>query len=253
MLDSHCHLEQENYQKDRDKVILDCKKELNAVVTCCAHPKDFELTMSIADKYSGFVFVTAGIHPEFIKEISEKEKDNFLELIKENKDRIYGIGETGLDYFWVKEKNWQEKQKELFQEIIGFAKELKKPIIVHSRDAFEDAVKILEQEDAKSVQMHMFGANHLLKRVIDNNWLVSLNTIVLRSKKHKKIARDIPLTNLLTETDSPWLGPEGKRNTPLSVKIVIERIAEIKKTSFEEVDKATTLNAVKFLNLPITI
>lgn len=251
MLDTHCHLEQQDYNKDRERVILDCKKELKAVITCCAHPKDFDLTMNMVEKYENFIFATAGIHPEYIKEISKKEKDSFLELIRENKDKIQGIGETGLDYFWVKESKWQEKQKELFQEMISFAKELKKPLIIHSRDAHEDCVKILEQEDAKQVQMHMFGANQLLQRVIDNGWLVSLNTIVLKSKKHRKVARDVPLERLLTETDAPWLGPEGKRNTPLSVKAVIEKIAEIKKIGFEEVDGATTENAVRFFNLPI--
>lgn len=251
MIDCHCHLEQRDYSEDRDEVIEKCKKELKAVITCCALPKDFDLTLSLVEKYKGFVFCTVGIHPEFIKEISEKEKDNLLELIKKNKDKISAIGEIGLDYWEIKESKWQEKQKELFVEFINFAKELKLPIVVHARKAYDEAVKILEQEDAKQVLMHMFGANHLVKRVAENNWFVSMNTIVLRSKKHKKVVRDMPLEKLMLETDSPWLGPEGKRNDPLSVKVVAEKIAEIKKLSFEEVDKITTENALKFFKLHV--
>jgi len=251
MIDVHCHLEQEDYEKDRDEVIEKCRKELKAVITCCAHPKDFNLTLSLVEKYKGFVFCTVGIHPEFIKEISEKEKDNLLELIKRNKDKISAIGEIGLDYWEIKESGWQKKQKELFVEFINFAKELKLPIVVHSRKAYDEAVKILEQEDAKQVLMHMFGANHLVNRLIENEWSVSMNTIVLRSKKHKKVVRDMPLEKLMLETDSPWLGLEEKRNDPTSVRIVAEKITDIKKISFEEVDEITTENTLKFFKLSL--
>ncbi|MGC8812363.1 MAG: TatD family hydrolase [Candidatus Aenigmatarchaeota archaeon] len=250
MIDVHCHLESKDYDKDREEIIEKCKKELKAIITCCAHPKDFDLTLNLVEKHKGFVFATIGIHPEYVKEISKEEKESFLEKIKSNKDKVVGIGETGLDFFWIKEKEWQERQKELFIELINFAKELNKPLIIHARNAYDEAVKILEQEDAKEVLMHMFGANYLVKRIIENNWYVSMNTIVLKSKKHKKVIRDTPLERILLETDSPWLG-FGKRNDPLSVKIVAEKIAEIKEVSFEEVDRITTENTIKFFNLQV--
>jgi TatD DNase family protein len=253
MIDCHCHLEQSDYDLDRDQVIEKCRKELKAVITSCAHPKDFDLTLKLVEKYKGFVFCTVGIHPEYIKEVDEKEKDEFLELIKENKNKINGIGEVGLDFDFIKEKEWQEKQKELFIEFISFAKELKLPLVVHSRAAYDEAVKILEQEDAKQVLMHMFGANHLVKRIIENNWYISINTIVLRSKKHKKVVRDMPIEKLLLETDSPWLGLEGKRNDPTSIKIVAEKIAEIKKLDFEEVWNTCGKNAIKFFELLVEL
>jgi TatD DNase family protein len=252
MIDVHCHLEQEDYSKDRDEIIEKLRKELKAIITCCAHPKDFDLTLNLVEKYKGFIFATVGIHPEYVKEISEKEKEEFLEKIKENRDKIVGIGEIGLDFNWVKEKEWQEKQKELFVELINFAKELNLPLIIHSREAYDEAVRILEQENAKNVLLHMFGANHLVKKVIENNWFVSMNTIVLKSKKHKKVVRDMPLERLMLETDSPWLSPSGGRNTPLSVKVVAEKISEIKKVNFEEVDRITTENAIKFFNLSLS-
>ena len=256
MIDCHCHLEQKDYDKDRDQIIEKCRQQLKAVITCCAHPKDFGLTLEMVENNKGFVFATAGIHPEYVKEVSEKEKDEFLELIKQNKSKIVGIGETGLDFFWIKEDEWRKKQKELFAELINFAKELKLPVVIHSRDAYEDCVKILEQEDAKRVSMHMFGANQLTKRIIENGWLISMNTIVMKSKKHKKVVRDTPLENLMLETDAPWLTPEGfgsRRNNPTAIKFVAEKIAEIKNISCDEVWNKCGENAVKFFNLKIKV
>ena len=252
MIDVHCHLEQPNYENDREAVIEKCRKQLNAVISSCAHPKDFNLTLRLVEKFKGFVFSTVGIHPKYVSEISKKEIDMFIERIKENRKKIVGIGETGLDYYWVKEKKWREKQEELFVQLISLAKELNLPLVIHSRDAYEGTVKILEREDAKSVMMHMFGANQLTKLIVENDWYVSMNAIVLKSKKHKKVVRDAPTQKLLLETDSPWLAPErfgSRRNDSTAVKFVVEKIAEIKRASFEEVDKTTTENAIRFFQL----
>jgi TatD DNase family protein len=258
MIDVHCHLEQKDYDKDREDIIEKCKKELKAVITCCAHPKDFELTMRLAEKYKNFVFASCGIHPEYVKEVSEKQKDDFLNLIVKNKEKIVAIGETGLDYWYTKEKEWQDKQKELFVELINLAKELDKPLVIHSREVFDETLEVLEDNDTKKVNFHMWGANQLLQRILDNGWYVSMNTIVLRSKKHRKIARDIPLERLMLETDSPWLAPErlmeGKevRNDPRAIKTVAEKVAEIKKLSFDEIWTECGKNAVNFFNLSIS-
>jgi len=259
MIDVHCHLEQHDFSKDRDEIIEKCKKELKAVITCCAHPRDFDLTLQLTEKYKNFVFASCGIHPEYIKEVSEKEIDEIIEKIKQNKDNLVAIGETGLDFWYIKEAEWQQKQRELFIRLIDLSKELKKPLVIHSREAYEETLKILEQEDAREVDMHMFGDHHLTKRVVDNGWFISINTIILKSKSHKKIARDCPLDNLMLETDAPWLSPkkllEGtdEKNDPTSIKIVAEKIAEIKKLSFEDVWKKCGENAVKFFKLPIEV
>jgi len=249
MIDAHCHLEQPDYDSDRDSVIELCKQKLNAIVTCCASPKDFDLTMQMLEKYKNFVFATFSIHPIYIKEINEKQKDEFFDLIIENEDRVNGIGETGLDYNHVKEDEWRRKQKKLFIEHISLAKDLKKPLIIHSRDSTDDVIKILEQEDAKNVLMHLFGARHLLNIVKDNNWFISVGPIAMRSKTHKKIIRDMPIEKILLETDSPWFGTEGKRNDPTAILQVANRIAEIKKLDVKKVDEITTQNAVKFFGL----
>lgn len=250
MIDVHCHLEQKDYQKDRERVIKESQKRLKSIISCCSSLDDFDLTLKLVEKYKNFVFATFAIHPLQVKRISEQEIENFFRKIKKYQQKIVGIGETGLDYT-IEKESFRKKQKELFLKFIQLAKELEKPLIIHSRKAFSEAIEILEKAKAKKVLMHFFTEKKLLEKIIKNKWSISVNLALLKSKTIKKIIRDLPLTQIMTETDSPWLGPQGKRNTPLSVKVVVEKIAEIKKINFKEVDKVTTENAISFFNLPI--
>jgi TatD DNase family protein len=248
MIDAHCHLEQKDYDSDREEVISRCKELLKAVVFSCANPKDFQKSLDIVSKYPKFVFLTSGFHPEYIKEFSEKEIEDYFSLIRQNKDKIVAIGECGLDYHWTKEEEWREKQKELFIRHINLAKELNLPLVIHSRDAEEDCLEILEDQKAERVLMHFFSDKDLVKRTIKDGYFISINTLVLQSKSIRKIMKKTPLERLMTETDAPWLG-FGKRNEPIAVKQVIEKIAELEKIPFEKLDEATTRNAVGFFGL----
>lgn len=252
MIDSHCHLEEAAYEKDLDDVIRTCKNQgLKALITVCADPQDWDKTLQIIDKYKGYVFACASLHPIYVDRVSEQQVEEYFKKIKENKDLLAAIGETGADYFHHRETGLQEKQRELFRYHIRLAKELDKPVVVHCRDAFEDVIGILEKEGAKRVMMHLFGGQKLLDRVISNSWWISVGPILLKSKSHKKIVRDMPLEKIMLETDSPWFGPEGQRNTPLSVIPVAERIAEIKKVEVSHVSEMTDRNAVEFFRMPI--
>jgi TatD DNase family protein len=252
MIDCHCHLESKDYDKDREQVIEKCKQQLKAVITCSAHPKDLDFTFSLVERHRNFIFASAGIHPEYIKEIREKDLESFFEKVKSNREKIVSLGEIGLDYFWTKESQLQEKQKEFFKRMLEFAREIKKPVTVHIRESCEDALKILEDYRPEKVHLHMFGCRKHLQEVLNaNDWMISENTIILTSKDYKKVVRDTPLERLMLETDAPFLGVAGKRNEPTNVKAVAEKIAEIKKISPEEVDKITTENAIKFFELPV--
>jgi TatD DNase family protein len=254
MIDCHCHLEQKQYQENREKIIQEAKKELKALVTCAAHPKNIKLTIELTKKHKNFIFAALGIHPTYIKEITEQEIEKAIEEIKENKNNIVAIGETGLDYHWIKEPGWQEKQKILFRKLIALAKELNLPLIIHSRNATPETIEILEQEDMKEkkVLMHLFGDKKYIQKIINNNWFVSIGPGIRKSKDIRKIARDMPLKRILLETDSPWFAQEGQEyGTPNNVKIAAEKIAEIKKISIGEVEKQTDLNAKTFFDLKI--
>jgi TatD DNase family protein len=261
MIDSHCHLEQKDFDRDRKAVVEKCRKAgLKAVVTSCARPSDLQKTIDIVKQFPGFVFATAGLHPEFIKDFTQSQVEEFLEEIRDSKEHFVGIGEVGLDHHWVKENDWRQKQKELFVQLIGFAKEIRKPLVVHSWDACEDAVKVLEKEDAQRVLMHMFGDKSLVQRVADNGWYLSINTLILRNKNTRKIARDMPLGQVLLETDCPWLSPDvllGKaeraRNDPTSIRVAAEKIAEIRGITFDKVWKQGGKGAVRFYGLPVEV
>lgn len=254
MIDCHCHLEQKEYNQVREQVIEQCKKEMKALITCAAHPRDIELTLKLVRENKNFIFCSIGIHPEYIKEIDDKEIDNVIKEIEKNKALIIAIGETGLDYYWVKEPELQEKQKTLFKKFIALAKKFNLPLVIHSRNATEDTIAILEEESMqhKKVLMHLFNDRKSLAKVIDNGWLISIGPGIMKSKDIRKIARDIPLNKILLETDSPWFAQENQKyGTSLNVMVALEKIAEIKKLSPEEVEKQTDLNAIEFFNLKI--
>ncbi|MBI1978963.1 MAG: TatD family hydrolase [Candidatus Aenigmarchaeota archaeon] len=249
MIDAHCHLEQDSLYSDLDNVISICKKEgLKAIISVCAHPKDFDRSLEIVEKYKNYVFLCASIHPEFIKEITTKQIDDYFDRLRGNRKNLVAVGECGLDYFWVKEDGWREKQKELFIQHIELSKELKLPLVVHTRDAWDDCLKILEQGDVKKTLLHLWGSKEKehLKSIVENEYRVTIGPIIARSKNHKKMVRDLPLENLMIETDSPWFGQNGERGLPTNVKIPCQKIAEIKKVGANYVSDITDRNAMEF-------
>jgi len=252
MIDAHCHLEQKDYDSDREEVIKECRKKLKAVVTCCAFPKDWKLTKEIVLKNKGFVYAIAGIHPEFIKDISDENINEFVEVIKKEakEGNIKAIGEIGLDYYWIKEEEWREKQKLLFIILIKLSKELNLPIVIHSRDAVSECIEILEKEGmkGKKVLMHLMTKKEFTKKIVENGWMISIGPNILKKKDAKKVARDCLLTQIMLETDSPWFG-DGKRGNPLNVFKAAEKVAEVKKKTIKEIEKQTDENSIKFFGL----
>lgn len=256
MIDVHLHLEQKDYDKDREDVIKKCKKEIRALITCCADFKDWELTKGMIQKHKGYIFATAAIHPQYIEEIKMGEVRGFIEVLKKEAKagNLVAIGEAGLDYHWVKNPVFREKQKEMFIGFIRLAKELDLPLVVHSWDAHLDTFLVLEGEgmQGRKVMLHQFTDNKLLPRIMQNGWHVSIGPGILKNKHMRKLVRDIPLKQLMLETDSPWFGEEEEKGTPINVKKVIAKIAEIKKVSEEEVEKQTDKTAIEFFGLKLS-
>jgi TatD DNase family protein len=250
MIDVHCHLEHEKFRNNKE-IIQSFRKDLKAIITSSPHPKDFEYTLNLKKEFEGFVFACVGLHPEYIEEFSEETLDNFEEFVKSNKNDIVSIGEIGLDYFWIKDEKLRERQRWLFEKLIEFAKSVSKPITVHIRDAYEDALKILESIDYQKVHLHMFGGDKFLDKVLANEWKISVGPILLRSKTHKKIVKKLPLERIMLETDSPWIKIDGKESMPTDVKFVAEKIAEVKNVSLEEVERKTDENAISLFKLEL--
>jgi len=250
MIDVHCHLEHEKF-KNNKQLIQSFREELKAIITSSPHPKDFEYALKLKKEFEGFVFVCVGLHPEHIEEFSEETIDNFEEFVKNNKNDIVSIGEIGLDYFWIKDEKLREKQRWMFEKLVEFSKSIGKPITVHIREAYEDALKILESVDYQKVHLHMFGDHKFLDKILANEWKISVGPILLRSKIHKKIVKKLPLERIMLETDSPWMKIDGRESLPTDVKHVAEKIAEIKSISIEEIEKETDENTISLFNLKL--
>jgi len=248
MIDVHCHLEQKDFDKDRDKVIEDCRKELDAIIISCTNPNNLDMCLELVEKYKDFVFLTTGLHPIYITEFNNNKIEDYFLKIKENRKNIVGIGECGLDYHWIKDENLREQQKMLFLKHIELAKKLELPLVIHSRNAERDCLDILKKEKVKKVLLHFFSNPKLASEIKNSEYFVSINTSILRSKGIRKILKTVGINKVMTETDSPWLG-FGTRNTPLSIKLVIDKIAKLERKNFDEIDKITTKNATTFFNL----
>ena len=248
LIDSHCHLDAKWFQKDIPIVIENAKKNhIEAIITSSIAPS-IQKVKNIVDRYPNYVFWAMGLHPPGVNNQSVK---TIIKLIEKHVAEIVAIGEVGLDYYWVKDENKREKQKDALKLFIDLSKKLEKPILIHARDAQTDTIEILEDNEVETVLMHCFSGNETeAKRVIKNKWLISVPTSVVNRKVHQMMAKIVPLDQMLLETDAPYLSPIRKtRNEPANVKISAQKIAEIKDATFDEVASQTTINARKFYRL----
>jgi TatD DNase family protein len=253
LFDTHAHLNAIQYEEDIVEVITRAVSENVTHIVVVGFDKDtIKRAMELTDQYD-MIYAAVGWHP--VDAIDMTEDD--LKWIKElaSHPKVVAIGEMGLDYYW--DKSPKEIQKEVFRKQIQLAKEVQLPIIIHNRDATEDVVKILQEEDASEVGgiMHCFtGSLEVAKQCMDMNFYISFGGPVTfkNAKKPKEVATQIPMERLLIETDCPYLTPHpfrGKRNEPSYVKYVAEQIAELKGLSIEEVAKITSDNAKELFGI----
>jgi len=195
--------------------------------------------------------VAIGIHPESVKELNSDVLDLFRKFSKEKK--VVAIGEIGLDYYI--ENYSKDEQIKIFKDQLDLAFELKLPVILHIRNAFEDVMSILDKYDwhkNKGVIHCYLSSYKKVKSIIDKGFLISFTGIVTYDEGIQKAVKATPIEKIMIETDCPFLAPEpyrGERNESSYVKYVAEKIASIKGTSFEEVAEITTKNTIEFFNL----
>jgi len=248
MIDIHAHLCFGDYDKDMASIISRCKQELSAVIIGSARYDEGLKALDLTEKHPGFLFSTLGYHPTEGGGGPEK----IMELIKINREKIVGIGEVGLDHHWEKNIDKQKMQKEVFSHFIELARKLKKPIVIHSWDAEEECFEMVRAANVDAVFHCFSGTRELAKKIVENGFYISISTMVLFSKNIRKIAKDLPFDKLLLETDSPFLSPnkeQDTRNYPWNIKLSAEKIAELKKTTQEEVLRMAKENAVRVFRL----
>ena len=246
MIDSHCHLDHEPLLGNIDEVIKRAKNvSINKLLTICTTIESFERIKSLLKKDS-IIFGTYGIHPHET-ETNVVKKDNIIKNISEN-EKIIGIGETGLDFFYNHSN--KERQIDSFKEHIEAAIMLKKPIIIHSREAEKETYEILNsyKNDQLKILMHCFtGSLEFSKKLFSLGAFFSASAIITFKNSTELLDRfkTIPLDRLLVETDSPFLAPipmRGKKNEPSFIKYTIDKLALLKNISSNEITELTTNN-----------
>ena len=134
LIDTHCHLEQQIYDEDREDLLMQLRRKMSAVITDAPDPRFYDVTFDMVNKNQGFLYAVAGIHPEYIGTFSDDEINKAVNKLKDNQHRLVGVGETGLDYAYIKGEDQREQQRGLFLRFIDLGKELNLPIIVHLRN-----------------------------------------------------------------------------------------------------------------------
>jgi len=249
--DAHTHIDMKHFQNDRDKVIQRARDNmLLGMVTSSIGPGSFRHTLGIVEKNKDFVHHSAGCS---VSQLTRKDTDIIISLIRKYQSDLVAIGEVGLDYHWIKDEKGRKSQEPLFREFIQLATELDLPLVIHSRKAEAEATIILEQEFSGDVLMHCFdGSLEVARRVHDNGWYITLPANFKRSKNRIQAALTLPLEQIMLETDAPYLSPtESRRNEPANVALGCNDLANLLGISEEDVANATTSNALKFYNLQI--
>ena len=255
IIDSHCHLDYPELFNQLDDVIKRAKfNNVNLLLTICTTLESFEKIKLIVKKYNN-IYGTFGIHPHESDKFRNVNSNYIIKEAKENK-KIIGIGETGLDYYY--NHSSKEIQKKSFFEHIKASQELDTPLIVHSRNAEADTLDILKSEFKNSNMktiIHCFtGSKDFAKKLLDLNCYISFSGIITfkNSKELLSTASIIPAENLLIETDSPYLAPapnRGKSNEPAFIIHTLEKLAEARKTSIENIMNETSYNFNKLFSL----
>ena len=204
-IDSHCHLE---YMRSPQAVVDEARLHMAGIVTSVADPADADAILDLCHNNKDFLFAALGIHPTRVVQVSDKAIENYESFMRSHADAFVAVGEVGLDYHHVQDEQGREASRVVFERLIEFANELKKPLVIHTRNAMTDTLQLLERARVP-VMMHFFSGTHEeLRTCLECGYFISFTTITCVSKKFRKLAKKTPLEQMLLETDAPWLDPE---------------------------------------------
>jgi TatD DNase family protein len=245
LVDSHCHLDFPDLANRMTDVLQRMQENQVELAVCIGvNLEDFPQVLALAEQHEQ-LYATVGVHPEYT-DVEEPDEERLLTLAAHPK--VIAIGETGLDYYWQKDK--PEWQRDRFRTHIRAAKRCGKPLVVHTRDSAADTLRVLKEEGADTVGgvMHCFTENwDIAQLALDLGFFLSFSGIVTFKNAAivKEVAQKCPLERLLVETDSPYLAPapyRGKPNEPAYVRYVAEEVARLRSLPVDAVHQATTDN-----------
>ncbi len=260
-IDSHCHIDGKEFDADRDEVVKRAEdsgvKMMLTIGTGNPHNREIERAVSSAAKYKN-VYAAIGIHPHDAENFDETVEKRLITLTKENK-KIIAWGEIGLDFYY--EHSPRDVQEKVFRRQIQIARALDLPIIIHSREADDETVKILTEEcsyeNFRGGIMHCFGGTpEMAKSLMEIGFLISFagNITFKKAENLREAARAVPLEKLLVETDCPFLAPvpfRGRRNEPSFVTQTAQFLADFYGVELEKLANQTTKNFLDFFKIDL--
>lgn len=253
LIDSHVHLDFDKFDSDRSEVIARAHSaDVQTMITIGCRLDSCKKAIAIAEQNPS-VFATVGVHPHQAAETDDEEMAAIEDLL--NHPKVVGLGETGLDYFYMNSP--QETQLKVFRQHIKLSQKTDMPLIIHTRDAEEDTIRLLQEEyngtPYKGV-IHCFtGSLHLAQECMDLGFYISISGIATFVKSLQKVIKQLPLERLLVETDAPYLAPaphRGERNEPAYVRHTAQKLADLFDLPLSEFAQHTTSNTKTLFNLP---
>jgi len=246
IFESHAHYDSHQFNEDREELLKSMQENgIGTILNVCADWDSVTEVVEMVQNYP-FMYAAVGLHPDEVGDLDD-ERFEFLKS-QCQKEKVVAVGEIGLDYYWDNESH--DVQKQWFVRQLELARELSLPVIIHSRDAAEDTLKIMK-EHAQGLQgvIHCFSySKELAEEYVKMGFHIGIGGVVTfkNGKKLKEVAEVVPLERILLETDCPYLAPEpyrGKRNSSLYIPHIAQAIADIKAISYEEVVVQTERNA----------
>ncbi|MBE5825313.1 MAG: TatD family deoxyribonuclease [Butyrivibrio sp.] len=253
IFDTHAHYDDEAFDEDRKQLLGSMKEAgIGTIVNIGANMSSSRGSLQLAHEYD-FIYAAVGVHPSDSAELDDGKMLELKELSRD--DKCVAIGEIGLDYYWPEPD--RDLQKMWFRKQIALAKEVKLPVVIHSRDAAADTLDILRSEDAgvNGGVVHCFSYSaEVARQCVDMGFFIGVGGVITfkNGRKLKETVDSLSLDNIIIETDCPYLAPtphRGERNCSLYLPLVVETIADIKGVSCEEVIRITEENARRMYNI----
>lgn len=249
-VDIHSHMDWDSLREDIEEIIEEMKKNDIITLSNTISQKNYTETKNLFKNYEKTIKVCPGLYPQDAEKIEDKDFENYLKQIK--KENPVAIGEIGLDFHHTKDLKLFEIQKKRFKQLIEFAYKIDKPVIVHTRKAEVEVLEILAEFKHKNrmpkVCLHCFsGKKKLINQIKELGLYCSIPLTILNTESFKILVEQLPIKSLLVETDSPFLNPSKKINTPLNVPKIYEEIAKIKGLNKTEIENIIYRNYIKFI------
>lgn len=263
MIDTHCHINFDAYDDDRDAVVQDAAAAgVTRIIIPSVDVQSTQDALQLSQQYEG-IFATAGVHPNHTSDFDEAMQTALEQHAQQPK--MVAIGEIGLDYHW--DKSPKDTQMSAFRTQLALAAKLELPVIIHNREASHDVLSVLEEwvttlPDALKERpgvLHSFSAEaEYAERALAIGFYLGFTGPITFKKATDlhSVARSVPLDRILVETDGPFLTPHpyrGKRNKPEYIPYIVDRLASLKQISTDEMAQATTANAERLFNLPTVL